>query len=141
MDCVDIHSYYHTKAKASDLDVASRTQIGDNESHTANNNQSLDPHGSSSSLSINASQGSLYSDSTLPARKAAATRFAHPSLPLSLAAVKKNSRRAVELPRNEEIPIVQVFKSADVMQASMLSPRIRFRLSKLKFALNSEENW
>ena len=83
------------------------------------------------------------SSNTNMSAKTSATRFAHPSLPLSnLAAAKKRFLRVVELPRKEEVPIVEVFKSADVMHASMLSPRMRFRLSKLKFQLNStEENW
>ena len=70
-----------------------------------------------------------------------ATRFAHPTLPSRLAAAWARSVRIVELPRPEEIPIVEVFKSADIIQASSLSPKMRFRLMKLKFELKSEENW
>eukprot|EP01036_Dinobryon_divergens_P033059 gene33059-42770_t len=70
--------------------------------------------------------------------KSTATRFAHPALPTGLAAARARSIRIVELPQEDDIPVVEVFKSADV---PAMSPRRRFRLSRLKFELKNEENW
>ena len=78
---------------------------------------------------------------TTTTARAKAVRFAHPALPSSLASARARSTRIMELPRPDEIPIVEVFKSANVIQTSNLSPKMRFRLSKLKFELKSEENW